>query len=833
MEKYYRRNWLEVIGLLGSNVNKGLLEYECTLRREQYGDNIIKLGDEGRKLVIVKDLVKRKYIYISILISLVFLIKELNILALITFLVLIFNIAFKVYYELKVKKDLDILQNLNKTKVVVLREGIERVIEASELVRGDIVLLKKNSFISADLRIVESNGLKVDERSITGEDFIKEKYESKIHGEVSSLGEISNMLFRGSFVKDGTGIAVVVETGENTELGKILSMINRNNSNKHTILKKVEDIILKVMICLILVSFIIYLISPGSRVNKQEIFMYGLFSIVNICIPIIILTYNKIIKERLLEEQIDIINFSSFNLVNDIKIFFLDKLGSITKDELYFEKMYTNEKIFDNREIDIKDINIRRILDISILANDAKYNDDNLLKGDRYEIAYVKYCIEQGIYKSAIDGKNKRKFEIPKDTNKRVITTVNKCEKGYRANSRGTVDGVLGICTHILVNGIERELTSEDIDKIKLADLCFSRDGLITEAFAYRSFSYEPSKLENVESNLVFVGLVALAELFIEGVTEDIEKLMDRGVLPIIFTDDNKILAEMLGRKIGLISSSNEVISGVELSSLSEDELYKVISRTRVFCRLTPELKTKIISIFSADGFKICVEGETLGDITAVNLANLSIVKGKASAMLKKCGDLYIKENGLKAFFKVIEEGLRVDNSIKKAIKVYSTVVLSELIALNFYYALADLKLFKLYTLIFINFLLLTPIILLVMDSGKEELNKKKPFIRGALFSILPLVSIFFLSEFNEFAVYMILGGMTIIYGIVNSKLSFKTFNISLKLLILAILLYVVGGVLIGFMNSVVYSRNLVLIIGGLILIYLMSDLITTKWQDS
>ena len=834
MEQYYRRNWLEVVGLLESNVNKGLLEYDCILRREKYGDNVINLGNESGKVAIVKDLLKKKYIYVSILVSLLFLLNGLNILSLINFLLLLLNIAFKVHYELKSQKDLDILQNLNKSKVLVLREGIQRIIEAGELVKGDIVILKKESFISADLRIIESNGLKVDERNVTGEEFIKEKYESKIHGQVSSLGEVNNMLFRGSSVKDGTGVAIVVETGKNTEIGRLLSMINRNNSNKHIILKNVEDIALKSMLCLVLVNLIIYLISPGAIIKKQEIFMYGLFAIVSICMPVITIGYNKIVKKKLKEDKIDIINFSSFNLVNDINVIFIDKIGNITKDELYFEKIYTNEKVFETRKIDTKDINIRRILDISLLCNDAKYNiDQTYSKGDMYEIAYIKYCIEQGIFKATIDGKNKRKFEIQKDTNKRVITTVNKCSKGYRANSRGTIEDVLGLCTHILINGVERELTAKDIERIKFADLSFSREGLVTEAFAYRSFSYEPSKLENIESNLVFVGLIALAEVFVTGISEDIQRLKDNGILPIVFTDDNKILAEMVGKKIGLVSSSNEVISAVELSYLSGSELYKVISRTKVFCRLTPELKIKIISIFNSDGYKVCVEGENLGDLSVVNSAHLSIVKGKSSTLVKQGGDLYVKENPLKSFFKVIEEGRLVNEGMKNGIKVYSTLIIGEIIALNAYYALVDSKLFGIYTLLFMNLFLLTPIILLVMNSGREELNKKKAFIRGVIFSVLPTISILFLSEFNEFAMYMILGGMTITYGIVNSKLSFRTFNIGVKLLFLSILIYIVGAFSIGFMDSVVYSENLAIIIGGIIIIYLVCDLIITKWQDS
>ncbi|MGL5086469.1 MAG: HAD-IC family P-type ATPase [Clostridium sp.] len=834
MQQYYGRNWNEIVGLLGSNINKGLLEYDCTLRRESYGDNVIDIGEACSNLSIFKEIVKKKYIYISILISIVFVLSGFGMLGLINLLLLIFNIGFKVYYEIKVDNKAEKLQSLNKSKVVVLREGIERLIEASELVKGDIVILNKNSFIAADLRVIKSLGLKVDEKSITGEEFIKEKYDNKIHGQASKLGEINNMLFRGSVIKEGSGMGIVVETGNSTELGKLMASIDKDNINKHNMLKKIEDIILKLMLCLILVEIILSLVLPGSVLNKTEIFMFGLFCIVNVCLPVIIILYGKEMKKEFLAEEVELINFSAFNLAKDIKVIFLDKYGTLTKEELYFEKMYTNEKILANRAIDIKDINVKRVLDISLLANDAKYNNDNnWTTGDIYEIAYVKYCTEQRIFKSNIEGKNTRKFQIPKDTNKNVVTTVNKTEKGYRANCRGTVDGVLDFCTHILVNGIERSITSQDIEKIKLTDLCFSREGLLTEAFAYRSFSYEPSKSENIESNLVFVGLVALENLFVEGVTEDIERLMENGVLPIMITDDNKIVAEIIGRKIGLVSSSKEVISGIELSSLSEKELYKVISRTRVFCRLTPELKTKIISIFNEDGFKVAVEGETLGDLSVVNSAHLSIVKGQASSLVKQCADLYIKGNALKAFFKIVEDGFRVDEAIKNAIKVYSTLVICQIIALNFFYAFVDERLFGAYTIVFMNFILLTPIILLVMNCGKEEINSKKKYLRVVLFSAMPLLSIYLLGEFNEFAAFMIIGGMLIVYGIVNSHISIRSFNIGIKLLIISILIYIAGCFLIGFMGTVVYSKNLMVTIGGLIFIYLIGDLIITNWQDS
>ncbi|GAB6169621.1 cation-transporting P-type ATPase [Clostridium carnis] len=833
MRDYYSNTWVKVVDLLGSSINKGLYEYDCEIRRTQYGDNRICLPYSGGKLNILKGLLKQKYIYFILTIIILFAIRGFNSLAIITGLLLILSVSFKIYFEIVKEKEVEILQNLNTSQVLVLREGIERLIEAEELVKGDIVYFRKNSFISADIRIIESKDLKVDERSITGDSFLKDKYETKVSGYVGSIGDINNMLFRGSIIKDGQGKGIVVETGNNTQLGKLLRVINTVNVKKHTMIQRVENIASKVGICLILTQVILGLILPEKLISKEAIFAYGIFSILSICTPIIILEYVKIIKGRFKDENIEIINFSTIDLVKDVKVMFLDKVGTLTKNELYVEKVYTNEEIIGANKLDVNDINVKRLLDISILCNNAKYNNDSKWsKGDMFEIAYVKFGLEKSLFKGTIESKNKRKFEMPRDTNRKLITTVNKNRKGYRANTRGNLDSILEVSTHVLVNGIERELTNEDILKIKMADMNFSREGLVTEALAYRSFNYEPSEQENIESNLVFVGLIALENPFVEGITEEIEELMGNKVLPIIFTDDNKITGEVLGRKLNLISSSEEVISGIELSYLSEEEFCKVISKTRVFCRLTPELKTKIVSLFNKDGFKVAVEGETLGDLPLVSLAQVGIVKGKASSLLKRSGDIYTNESAVKAFIKLLKENIEMDKSIVQGITIYVLVMLSQIFALNFHYLFTESILFNEYTTMVMNFLLLTPIILLNMCFGKEE-SSKKSIIRGALFISIPIIGIFLVKDHYEFIACALIGGISLLTTIINCRISYRSFNNGVRLLFIAIIIYGVALALIGFMTSVVYSQLLGILIGGLLLSFIVGDIIIKKWQES
>ncbi|WLF68478.1 cation-transporting P-type ATPase [Clostridium septicum] len=833
MKSYYGASSTKLVESLESDINKGLSADECLLRRDKYGDNKIDTPGSIRRIGILKSFLKEKYVYFYFIIIGIFILNKFNIMAIITSLLFIYNLIFKIYYEFTKAKEIEILQSLNTSQVSVLRDGIERIIEAEELVKGDIVRFRKNSFISADIRIIESEGLKVDERNVTGESLLKDKYETKLDGSVASLGEIHNMLFRGSVIKEGNGIGIVVETGRNTRLGKMLTVINNSKLNKRSLFFKVENIIYKICICLILVQVIFTLVLPGSFKGKSELFFVGIFCIITIALPNLISKYTKETKRRLLLDGYDLINFSALDSVKDIKVIFLEKTGTITKRELYLEKIYTNEEIIEKGKIDIKDINNKRLLDISMLCNNAKYNGDTeWSKGNMLEVAYIKFARERRLDKLDLERKNRRKFEVARDSSKKIYTTINKGDKGYRANTRGTLESVLEVCTHILVNGIERELTSEDINKIKMIDMIFKREGLVTDAFAYRSFNYEPSRSENIESNLVFVGLAALSNPLVDGITVEIEEIKEKGVLPIIFTDENKISGEILGREVGLIKSSKEVISGIELQSLGKDEFYKVISRTKVFCRLTPALKASIVNVFREDGFKIACEGETLGELPIVNLADFSVAKGEATGFFKKSCDVYSDKGIISAFNKLTEEGKTLFNGINNAVSIYVLGIIAELFALNFNYLLSDKIIFKQYNVLLMNFLLLTPIILLNMEYRKVDIKKHKVLLELGLISVLVSGAIFILPEENEFALFMIIGGILIFNTLLNSKISFRNINRGNKLLLLIILIYALIGGFIYFLNGAIYSTSMIAIIIETIFTCIVGDIIIKRWQN-
>ena len=831
MEEYYSKSYIKVVEELNSDVNKGLYEEDCSIRRK-IENNKINLPYSRGIFKLLLDLIKQKYLLIYLIFIILFFFENFYIMATITVILLFSNLAIKLYNEIKNEKEIEILQNLNTSQVLVLRDGIEKLVEAEDLVKGDIIFFRKNSIIAADIRIIESENLKVDERGVTGDNYLKEKDSVKIDYNVNSISEISNMIFRGARVKEGAGKGIVVEVGDKTQLGKLVNIINNTNNKKNILIKDIENNILKIVLCLILVQAILIIVSPGKVTNKIELLAQGLFSIISIAISFILVYYDKIFRKKvLIEDQIEVNNISAIPLLSDVKIFFMDKIGNVSRNELYVEKIYTNEQIYLANKVDIGDINTRRLIDISILCNNSKYNMDNkFIKGNVFEVAYAKFGEANSINKQRLEGLNIRKFEIANSYDRSIITTINKNKKGCRSNTRGNLDSILNCCTHILINGIEREITPEDIMRIKLTDLSFSKDGLLTESFAYRSFSYEPSRYENIESNLVFVGIIALENPLVDDVIDDINKILDNGVLPIIFTDENIISAECFGRKIGLISSEDQVISGNQLEVLNEEELIKVVSKARIYCKVNPEIRNKIISLYNNDGYRFVAEGENLSDLSIISLANLGIVKGKVSMLLKHLGDVYTEKSSIKTFFNLKNREDEIKEASKSGLSIYTIIALAEIIYINFQYHFFSGSLAKEYNIILINLFFMTPIILLNLLCGNKSDEVKKIVVRGILFATIPITAIYFIKSNADVMGFVLIGAMTIIDTIINCNIFTKSNFKYIKLLLMALLIY--GLSLAGLIFFLGYTFDFItlIVVGWILFIFILGDLIIKKW---
>lgn len=339
LEKYCINSWNQIVELLNSDAKQGISENDCGALRAKYGTNKIDLPSGNKIYRHIFNALKEKSAIIFIIIVILLFVLKSFLYGGISALILIVNLTLTIRHTIKRDREIGTLERLNFAQTTVIRDGVQKTIRSEELVMGDIVKFSKDSVIPADIRIISATELKVDEKNITGEAFYKEKFENKIIGSIYSLTDMKNILFKGSAIKSGSGTGIVISIGNSTQLGRMLAMLTYASNRKHNFGAMIYSTLEKYLIAYFVGIIIIgsYLVFTGQETQKNY-FATALFLLA--CFPITIiakLVFNRVIK-NFLDDDIEIINFSVFNLVKDVNILFLDKVGAITKREMIVKK---------------------------------------------------------------------------------------------------------------------------------------------------------------------------------------------------------------------------------------------------------------------------------------------------------------------------------------------------------------------------------------------------------------------------------------------------------------------------------------------------------------
>lgn len=837
MERYCNNTWNRIVELLNSDYIQGLDEQRCLALQKKNGLNKVSVPSSSKLYMKILNVFKEKYIIIYIIAIIMLFYLKSNVCAFITIGMFVLNLIVLILHSVNRDRDISELSNLENDKAVVIRNGIQRTVNSEELVVGDIVKVGNGTIVPADLRIIEANNLMVNEKAITGEDVYTKKYSEKIIGRVTKLKEMNNLLFKGTEIKNGDGTGVVIATGSSSQLGRLLSMMIYSSTRKHNFGSMINEYIGKYFFAYFgfVILFCIYAIISGSDIANT----YAAAAVFSIgCFPVFLIqaiTAKSIIK-RFEEDDIHIVNFSIFNLIKDVSILFLDKVGSISKKEMEVKKIYINNDIISTDDPYVKEITFDRIVEISLICNNGVYDagsENNV--GELDEIAFLKYAARKKIYKHSIDSRNTRVIDIPMDEDKRFQTVVTRFSRGYRANSRGNVDAVLDICTHFMVNGIERELTDEIRSEIKKIDMNMSIEGMITEGFAYRNFNYEPSKSENIESNMVFVGIMGMENPLEDNLEGSINKIRDKSLLPIIFTEESKLSAMTNASKANLAKSKNQVVAGIEMDSLNESELKELLCRVRVFCRVTPEIKSKIVSLFIKDGHKVACTGEALGDLPALNLSNVGIAKQGASNVVKRISDVYIGKNYLDGFIKLRKFAKMLHDNIERVFKTYFMILISEMIVILTNMCIGQENSLDSWGVATINGILSIPLLLMVVLSEKgRKITLNTMILRSIIMSVTASIALYG-SEGKEASIIslVILSIGTILFVMFNSQISIRKMSNELIMFLISLLILFVSVAVIIFMNDVRIRDIIAIELGFSVIFFLIFEILSKKWQDS
>lgn len=703
MNEWYNYSWMDIVEKLDSDERVGLSSDKINSIKEKSGINRIFNMKRKKSRSLIKKMILEPWFIMLILTSILMMICK-NYLS--GILLLILTISSDLLYwhdDLNKAKNIKQLEKIDDINASVLRDGRIYMIPAEELVVGDIVFMQKGSAVPADIRIIELENLKIKQTSVTGEVYEVEKYSTKIEEIDISLIEMRNMLFKASIVMNGSCGGIVTAIGVDTEVGKILKTLFEENKK----IDKFETFFNTSKKILEMVAFLsaIMVASIGITMgNNLNLIINKISLVITSASPLILIiilsTFLLLIKKIFRENGIQIKSISSIEIAATINAIYVEKLGFFYENEMIVCKLYTDEIIKDFSEETIEMTpNIERVIHISLLCN-------NNSKNNVEEKALIEFAKKMNIEKASLDVRYRRIVEVPFDIERGLRTTVNKVEKHYRANVVGAVDKVLEKCKYILKDGIEYEITKEDIENIKLADIDMSTECLSVTAFANRNFKYAPSKDENIESYLVFVGLMGLKSTLKQGSKIALRQAEEKDFITIISSEDSKLTTLSLGNEIGITMDSENVLCGVEIENMDDASLTYFIERVKMLSRISVNEKLRVLKSLKDLKSNILVTGTKLTDLPLLEAGDLRIAFGtNCSSTLKATADVFIEDENFEKILFYLKESKPVYIKFIKFLKYSFAISLSQGIYMLFYCSFNNLSVQVAYKTLWYNML--------------------------------------------------------------------------------------------------------------------------------
>lgn len=733
MKNAYTKSSIDVIKKLNSSID-GLNEEEASIRLEKYGLNEIERTKQKTILEMIIEQLKDKMILILLLASILsFLLGEYAE-GVVILIIIFINALISIIQEKKALDAIETLRSMNAHYTTVIRSGKKENILTKNVVVGDIVYLEDGNIVPADMRLIEENGLKVDESSLTGESVTVEKDAKSVLDESTVLADRTNMVYSSTIIAYGTALGVVTATAKDTEVGSIATMLEDTDSIDTPLkrkLNKVGEILSIIGVIVAILIFIIGILYGRDLISVLMVAISLAISVIPEGLPATATIVMALGVSRMAKKNALVKKLPAVEALGSATVICSDKTGTLTLNKMTVTKsaLYSdivNKSTTNNYNDDM--------INCACLCNNAYLDKDKVI-GDPTEGCLLSYAKDNGYDVKKIKS-NKVLFQEPFDSIRKRMSVVVKDKKGYLLYSKGAPEELIDVCTYAMNDGKIVKLKDKDKEVVKDYCVSMSSKGLRLLGFALKNINTLPKEGDEIEEDLTFIGIIGIIDPPREEVKHAIKTCHDAGIRVIMITGDHKLTAQAIAKELGIYKKDDLVVDGEELSKMSDLKLRNTIKSISVFARVTPKDKLRIVNALKKNKEIVAMTGDGVNDAPALKTADIGVAMGiTGTDVAKDAAAMILLDDNFTTIEEAVKEGRRVYRNIQKVIQYLLAGNIAEVLTI-FISMLFNLSSPLLAVhILFINLVTDTlPSLALGIDPASPNIMKYKPVKQGSLF---------------------------------------------------------------------------------------------------
>jgi Ca2+-transporting ATPase len=718
-------------------VRNGLSEAEVAKRREASGLNVLR---EGRKKTLLRRFLEQ---FANVMIIILVVAAVISAFvghpsdAAIILSVVVVNALLGVIQEARAEKALDALKKMSAPFVRVQRGGQVLRVKTEELVQGDLVLLEAGDVVPADLRLVETASLKIEEAPLTGESVPVEKDAEVVVKPDAVLGDRINMAYSGCSVTYGRGVGVVTAIGMDTEVGKIATHLSEEVETATPLQIKLAELGKVLTVGVLAVAVVVFVVGLLNGHELIEMFMTAVSLAVAAIpegLPAVVTIVLAMGVQKMARRNAIIRKLSAVETLGSTQIICSDKTGTLTQNRMTVKEVYMNGTLEPVTTFDGNDPGQELFMDGFMLCNDSRSSTADagvtVWVGDPTETALVEFAEGKGYHKDSKEGRHPRVAEIPFDSGRKLMTTVHPFGKTFRFMTKGAPDVLLDRCDRIFINDEILPMNGERRQHVLNANRTMGEKALRVLALGIKELDAEPEHLdpEKDEQGLIFIGLVGMIDPPRPEVIDAVRVCREAGIRPVMITGDHVETASAIAREIGILQEDSKVIMGKDLAAIPQEVFEQTVDQYAVYARVAPEHKVRIVKAWQKKGNVVAMTGDGVNDAPALKASDIGVGMGiTGTEVSKSVSDMVLADDNFATIVTAVEEGRKIYGNIRKAIQFLLSSNLGEVVAL-FLATLFNWTILMPIHILWVNLVTDTlPALALGMEPADRGLMRRKP----------------------------------------------------------------------------------------------------------